>query len=147
MRLTVAIKGTKKMLVGVASFEDAASTWSRIRNESGIGASGMLGGCGEVVEDGKVVARISYNGRIWDAEGKEIVPVSGDRIILTVEDGWWMATFAGPQQAQVTELFGTSKLPTAFRDSMDQREVVANIVEKNPGMDVVVNGILMGGVR
>ena len=82
-----------------------------------------------------------------DAEGKEIVPVSLDRIILSVEDGQWMATFAGPQQGQVAELFGASKLPTPFRAGVDQRVVVDAVMEKNPGMDVVVNGIVMGGAR
>lgn len=38
-----------------------------------LGASDMLDRCGEVSKDGRVVGRISYNGRIWDNDNNVVV--------------------------------------------------------------------------
>ena len=51
--------------IQVQSPINAAATWSRLRDASGCGVS-EIGNGGNVLDDnGKRVARISYNGRIW----------------------------------------------------------------------------------
>ena len=56
--------------VKVESFRDAAIKCSRYINDNALGGGNWTGG--KVMRDGKQVARISYNGRVWDMEGKEI---------------------------------------------------------------------------
>lgn len=52
---------------------EAVSFWTAIRNHCDLGASHMTEGCGDVFVDGKCAYRISYNGRVWDLEGKEVL--------------------------------------------------------------------------
>jgi hypothetical protein len=57
--------------VEVASLEEAQKVCRDYINDTGIGGGNWKGG--EVWEDGVNVARISYNGRIWTPDDKEIV--------------------------------------------------------------------------
>lgn len=57
-----------KPAVQVQSVEDAAAKWSQYRDRTEAGCS-EIGNGGIVREDGKIVARVSYNGRIWNAKG------------------------------------------------------------------------------
>ena len=59
--------------VPVASFKEASQKWRAYRDEEGIGASGMVRHDGDIVQGGKVVARVSYNGRVWDKADNEII--------------------------------------------------------------------------
>lgn len=53
-------------LYDVTSLEDASRQWTEIRDRLGLGSSDMWRNCSEVRDAaGKLVARISYNGRIW----------------------------------------------------------------------------------
>ncbi len=58
----------------VEDFADAQAKWDRFRTESGGGGS-EIGEAKVVDQNGETVARISYNGRIWEPGegGKEIV--------------------------------------------------------------------------
>ena len=41
--------------------------------ETGLGGGNMTKESGKVFDGDQVVARVSYNGRVWDAEDKEIL--------------------------------------------------------------------------
>jgi hypothetical protein len=48
----------------------ASAMLAAYRDKYCLGASDMNEGCGNIVaEDGTVVARVSYNGRVWTPEG------------------------------------------------------------------------------
>lgn len=49
--------------VPVASLAEASAIYSAARDRSGKGASGWPDGA--VLEDNKVIGRVSYNGRVW----------------------------------------------------------------------------------
>ncbi len=68
-------KIAKHAPVAVESVADARRKWNEfVRRESEMGG----GGCSEVGNGGivrqgkKIVAKISYNGRVWDTKGNEI---------------------------------------------------------------------------
>jgi len=61
--------------VVVASLREAALVCSRYRDEHNLGGRDWSGG--DVKLGGKLVARVSYNGRVWDLKGK---PVEGDAL-------------------------------------------------------------------
>ena len=48
----------------VTSPEHASRVWCEIRDRLGLGASDMWSKCGEVRDGRRLVARISYNGKI-----------------------------------------------------------------------------------
>lgn len=65
--------------VPVKTLDEARAMWVEYRDttESStgcgrIGGSELKRGCGEYREGGIMVARISYNGRMWAADGSEI---------------------------------------------------------------------------
>ena len=71
--LKLSAVGCPTLHVLVNDAEQIVRTWERYRDENGIGASEMKCGCGDLVAaDGGVVARVSYNGRIWDVNGSRI---------------------------------------------------------------------------
>ena len=61
----------KYRTVVVPSVEEAQALFVRLRDASGEGVSTF--GEGSVYSAGKLVARISYNGRVWDAAGNPVV--------------------------------------------------------------------------
>ncbi|MGC4052895.1 MAG: hypothetical protein QM757_26505 [Paludibaculum sp.] len=61
-----------------------------------------------------------------------------NRISLIKRDGMWACQFFGPMSALVVRLFGENIVPTPFTDTVDQREVLACIQERNPGVLVEV---------
>ena len=68
--LTFKIDG--KPTVAVLSVADAAAKWSKYRDELTEGVSKI--GNGGIVRDGKrIIARVSYNGRIWDEPRKAVL--------------------------------------------------------------------------
>jgi hypothetical protein len=53
--------------------DEASEVFSAYRDRYGFGASAMKAGCGNIYDcRNRVVGRISYNGRIWDANGKPV---------------------------------------------------------------------------
>jgi hypothetical protein len=52
-------------MVPVRTLDEGRSLWLAYRDVEGLGASDCERGCGEYSEDGRVVAHVSYNGRMW----------------------------------------------------------------------------------
>jgi hypothetical protein len=75
-------------VLAVDDFEDASHKWEAIRDAEGYGSSD----CPIVVvvdtTTGNQVAKISYNGRVWDEAGIEI-PIDGEKTAAQHEaEGW-----------------------------------------------------------
>ncbi len=71
--LKLAAVGCPTLHFPVNDAKQIVKIWELYRDTYGIGASDMKDGCGDLIAtDGSVVARISYNGRIWDASGRRI---------------------------------------------------------------------------
>lgn len=64
--------GSSKKVVAVNSLRDASKAWEKLRDERGLGASQSLKVTVVDLNAGKAVASISYNGRAWGVDGKEI---------------------------------------------------------------------------
>lgn len=61
------------MAVLCSDLKTARDVWVTHRDREDLGASDCKRGCGDVKDErGNFVARVSYNGRVWDADGKEI---------------------------------------------------------------------------
>lgn len=77
------LKMTNKTRVYVESLEAARDTFVKFIRENGLGSSDLCRNAGEVRVNGKRVASISYNGRMWTPEKwpkcREI-PISGHQI-------------------------------------------------------------------
>ena len=58
--------GRSRTLIEVQSLAEASGIYQRLRDESGHGASTMPRG--RVYRDGKLVAEVSYNGRVWQGD-------------------------------------------------------------------------------
>jgi hypothetical protein len=69
--LLLAAEGCPTIKTRVASADEASALFTQYRDEHGIGASEMKAGCGNIyADDGTLVARVSYNGRVWTPEGQ-----------------------------------------------------------------------------
>jgi len=53
------------------SIEACVQEWKKHRDDPylSIGSSSMRGKCGDVHQDGKKVAEVSYNGKVWGPAG------------------------------------------------------------------------------
>lgn len=70
----------------VESIEDAQTKWRAFRDETKAGNSEIGNGVEVFGADGKQVARISYNGRAWDTNDKEIKPaITADQATVSPE--------------------------------------------------------------
>ncbi len=58
-----ALFGVGSGKVSVTTLNDASQTCRKYIDENGLGGGNWVGG--DVTSDGKVVARVSYNGRVW----------------------------------------------------------------------------------
>lgn len=56
----------KRQTVQVSSLEEASKRLRDWCTENDLGGGNMGRGCGEVTQGGKLIARISYNGRAWE---------------------------------------------------------------------------------
>ena len=66
----LAAEGCPTVEIPVASADTAAVLFTQYRDRHGVGASDMKEGCGNIyANDGTLVARVSYNGRVWTPEG------------------------------------------------------------------------------
>ena len=70
-----------RMTVEVSTLREASNALRAWVNRNGLGGGNLARDCGEVRDAGKVVACISYNGRVWQP-GKECV--RGCEIVLSV---------------------------------------------------------------
>lgn len=52
-------------LVVISSLKEGSEVLRGWVNEHSLGGGNMSRRCGEVREDSKIVARVSYNGRVW----------------------------------------------------------------------------------
>ena len=73
MKVSIHFNGTKKQLVEVADLAEAVAKFKAFRdggNPAGeyFGASDQRSDCGDIWDDGKRIAHISYNGRLWQAD-------------------------------------------------------------------------------
>jgi hypothetical protein len=65
--------GAPKLDIPVQFADEASRIFSAYRDKYQFGASGMKAGCGNIYNSrNRLVGRISYNGRIWDANGNLI---------------------------------------------------------------------------
>lgn len=70
----------------VESIEDAQAKWRAFRDETNAGVSSIGNGIEVLGADGKQVARISYNGRAWGGNEKEIQPaITADQAAVSPE--------------------------------------------------------------
>jgi hypothetical protein len=68
--LTLAADDCPTLRIPVTSADVASALLSRYRDRFGIGASDMKEACGDIRDDdGTLVAKVSYNGRVWTPEG------------------------------------------------------------------------------
>ena len=68
--LYLAAAGCPTLRVPVESADMASAMFRRYRDQNGIGASDLKRNCGNIyTTDGHLVARVSYNGRVWDPHG------------------------------------------------------------------------------
>ena len=63
------------------SVNDCVLAWESFRDAHGVGASDMRSGCGIVSKNGKRVAKVSYNGRVWPVK-----PWTPEQQELSAED-------------------------------------------------------------
>jgi hypothetical protein len=69
----LAASGAPVLNVPVRFADEASRVFSTYRDRYQFGASAMKAGCGNIYDSRNcVVGRISYNGRIWDANGKSV---------------------------------------------------------------------------
>ncbi len=66
--LEVSINGKR---VPVWSLREAQAAWTAYRDQNGI-SSDMKRHDGKIFQGKKLVARVSYNGRLWAPDGREI---------------------------------------------------------------------------
>ena len=68
---------TTPMVVQCCSLKQASQIFQVFRNENDLGQSHLEEGCGYVFNDKKVmVARVSYNGRVWGTADELILEAS-----------------------------------------------------------------------
>lgn len=66
MKLSI-IVGSKKTVIEVTDVTEASKKYQEFRDENNLGSSRLE--FGRVLEDEKLIARISYNGRVWNLDG------------------------------------------------------------------------------
>ncbi len=73
----LAASGAPTFNVPVQFADEASEVFSAYRDRYEFGASAMKEGCGNIYDcQNRLVGRISYNGRIWDANGKLVEGVT-----------------------------------------------------------------------
>lgn len=77
MTAPIRVQLTRKVLYEVHSLAEASDACRDFINGHNLGASECCAGFGTVYDAAqRKVAKISYNGRIWDLQGKEIACAS-----------------------------------------------------------------------
>lgn len=95
-------------VVAFGSYRDASEAWSRFRDASGLGASQMPPMPEIVDEQGRVIANISYNGRVWPGRAKDwhsdLQPLYDNRIAPVPDAGVPPMPSAGAPDRDLTVL-------------------------------------------
>jgi len=66
----LAATGCPTLKIPVQSADIASAIFQQFRDRNGIAASDMTADCGSVfADDGTIVAKVSYNGRVWSPQG------------------------------------------------------------------------------
>lgn len=74
------VPGTKNGKLKCFNLSQASQICGEYINQFNLGGGNWIGG--QVYDEkNKQVAEISYNGRIWNMDGSEILPVQGDRYV------------------------------------------------------------------
>jgi hypothetical protein len=67
----LAASGCPTLKIPVESADMASAMFQQYRDRNGIGASDMKPHCGNIfADDGTLVAKVSYNGRVWTPQGQ-----------------------------------------------------------------------------
>jgi hypothetical protein len=67
----LAARGCSTLKIPVESADMAVAMFCRYRDDNYLGASDMKRNCGNIyANDGTLVARVSYNGRVWNPQGQ-----------------------------------------------------------------------------
>jgi hypothetical protein len=67
----LAASGCAALKIPIQSADMASAMFQQYRDRNGIGASDMKPDCGSIfANDGTLVAKVSYNGRVWSPQGK-----------------------------------------------------------------------------
>ncbi len=67
----LAAQGAPTKMVAVESADRASAVFARYRDQYALGASDLHERCGNIyASDGTLVARVSYNGRVWSPQGQ-----------------------------------------------------------------------------
>jgi len=78
--MKLAAVGCKSHQLPVADSMEAVAAFAAYRDS--IGTSDMKSGCGDITDrSGDLIARISYNGRVWLPNGQPLDQMSGDEWI------------------------------------------------------------------
>lgn len=72
LEITLHAEGCDRKVVTVNSYKEASEAWCQYRDENFLGASQMFRDCGKIKRGGRMVAYVSFNGRVWDLEQSEI---------------------------------------------------------------------------
>lgn len=76
--LYLAAYGCPTVKVPVTDAHQARKAWESYRDGYGIGGSDLKRGCGDIrTNKNKTIARVSYNGRIWNMDGECILDIDG----------------------------------------------------------------------
>jgi len=76
--LVLAAVGAPLLRVPVTTADQAVAAWQQYRDGYGLGASHLKRGCGEIRSNaGALVARVSYNGRVWAPDGRCLQDIDG----------------------------------------------------------------------
>lgn len=62
-----------KQDITVKDWADASAIFRDWIEKNGYGASNLAKGAGDIMAMGKRIASVSYNGRVWAVNGKEIL--------------------------------------------------------------------------
>ena len=52
--------------INISDFRAGVTAWLAFKDKHHIASSEMKRGCGDIYENDVVVARVSYNGRVWE---------------------------------------------------------------------------------
>jgi hypothetical protein len=63
----------RNMIAEVTSLKEASQVYRAWITKNRLGGGNVTMRSGQVTVNNKVIARVSYNGRVWDTKGKEII--------------------------------------------------------------------------
>jgi hypothetical protein len=80
----LAATGCPTLKIPVQSADMASAMFEQYRDRNGLGASDLKPQCGSIfAHDGTLVARVSYNGRVWSPDGTLLQEPSTSLSVIT----------------------------------------------------------------